>query len=72
MATVKARIKQAIKSAFEAQANSSNNPDDPTVARDKIAEAIAEAVITEIKAATITIIGNAGTNPITITSIPIT
>jgi hypothetical protein len=72
MATSKNRIKNAIKKAFDEQASNAENPDDPSVSRDKIAEAIAEAVIEEIKGMTIKIVGVAGTNPLTITSIIIT
>jgi hypothetical protein len=72
MATSKSRIKNAIKKAFDEQAKNVDNPDDPSVSRDKIAEAIADAVIEEIKSMTIKIVGVAGTNTLTITSIIIT
>ncbi len=71
MATLKARIKQSILNTFNT-ATSTNNRDTAAESRDKIAEAIAEAVVTEIKAATITITGTAGPYPIIITSINIT
>jgi hypothetical protein len=72
MATSKIRIKNAIKKAFDDQAGNTENPDDPSVSRDKIAEAIADAVIKEIKSMTIQIVGVAGTNYLSITSIIIT
>lgn len=72
MPTIETRIKAKILAVFDAQAQSANNPDDPSVSRDKIAAAIAEAVVTEIKAATIVIVGTAGPNPIIVTSVTIT
>ncbi len=71
MATIKARIKQSILNTFDT-ATSINNRDTAAESRDKIADAIADAVITEVKAATITITGTAGPYPIIITSIIIT
>jgi hypothetical protein len=72
MPVVKSRIKQSILKALDEQANSADNPDEPNISRDKIAEAIAQAVITEIKAMTIIIVGTAGNIPLTITSVTIT
>ena len=72
MPTVEARIKNAIKAAFDEQANSANNADTPTVSADKIAEAIAKAVVKEITSATILVTGTAGPYPFTQTNITIT
>lgn len=72
MPLVKSRIKQSILKVFDDQAQSADNPQDPADSRDTIADAIADAVITEIKAMTIAIIGTAGNIPLTITSITIT
>jgi hypothetical protein len=72
MPILKSRIKNTILKAFDDQAESAENPDEPQKSRDKIADAIAEAVIAEIKAMTIVIVGTAGTYPLTITSITIT
>jgi hypothetical protein len=72
MPTLETRIEQSILKAFDDQAKSSNNPDDPSVSRKKIASAIAKAVVTEIKSATIIIVGTAGQVPLTIASVTIT
>lgn len=63
------RLKNAIKAAMETAQTSAlagNNP------QDVYAQAIAQAVIAEIKAMTITIVGTAGPNPIMIANITIT
>jgi hypothetical protein len=72
MPTLESRIEASILKAFDDQAKSSNNPDDPSLSRKKIASAIAKVVVVEIKAATIIIVGTSGNVPLTITSVTIT
>ena len=71
MATLKVRLKKKILDVFN-DATATSNRDTAAQSRDKIADAIADAVVTEIKAATITIVGTAGPYPIIITGITIT
>lgn len=54
----KNRLKTAIKNAYDAEADKDIKPDE---ARDRIAEAIANAVVDEIKNATISVNGVATT-----------
>ncbi|MBL7813403.1 MAG: hypothetical protein JNL70_00255 [Saprospiraceae bacterium] len=69
MPLVKATIKAQIKAAFIAEQTAT---DDPEKSLERISDKLADIVIAAIKSQTITIVGNAGANPLTVISITIT
>ncbi len=68
MPLVQDRLKTAILNAFQTAEISAIDGDNP---QDALANAIAGAVINEVKQMTITIVGTAGPNPIAVTSVTI-
>lgn len=62
-------LREAIKSALDAEATKASESDDPAASRERIATAIADAVHDYILSATITVTGASPSGPVTGTGI---